>query len=261
MHSDFFRLSSLLKDSGIRTTILTTGLLLAENARRIVEAVDDVIVSLDGPPAVHDRIRRVPGAFARLEAGVRALHSQRARYPVAARCTVQQENHRELRRTVATARELGLDSVSFLAADLTSTAFNRPGGWPVDQQTRVGLTAGQVEELQAEIEALRNEFPSEVASGFIREDQSKLRRLTQHFRAHLGLEPPQAPRCNAPWVSAVIESDGTVRPCFFHAPYGNVRRGSLREVINAPEAAAFRRDLDVATNEICRRCVCSLYRP
>lgn len=261
MHGDLFRLTALLKGCGVRTTILTTGLLLAENAGRIVECVDDVIVSLDGPPDVHDRIRRVAGAFGRLEEGVRALRRQHARYPVSGRCTVQHENHGELRRTVATSLELGLDSISFLAADLTSTAFNRPAGWSAEQQARVGLTAEEAEDLETEVEALLKEFPSEVATGFIREDEPKLRRLAQHFRAHLGLEEPQAPRCNAPWVSAVIESDGTVRPCFFHAPYGSVRGNSLRQVVNGPAAVAFRRNLDVASNEICRRCVCSLYRP
>ncbi|HYM11884.1 MAG TPA: SPASM domain-containing protein, partial [Bryobacterales bacterium] len=71
---------------------------------------------------------------------------------------------------------------------------------------------------------------------------------------------PVAPRCNAPWVSAVVESDGTVRPCFFHQPVGSVRGRGLREVLNSPQAVEFRRSLDVSTNPICRRCVCSLYR-
>jgi MoaA/NifB/PqqE/SkfB family radical SAM enzyme len=250
-----------LKTSGIRTTILTTGLLLSENAGRIAECVDDVIVSLDGPPAVHDRIRRVAGAFTRLEQGVHALRLERAGYAVSGRCTVQRENHNELRRTVASALELGLDSISFLAADLTSTAFNRPSGWSEQQQRRVGLTPEQTMVLEAEIEAMLKEFPSQIAAGFIREDEAKLRRMVQHFRAQLGLEEPRAPRCNAPWVSAVMESDGTVRPCFFHAPYGRVRGNSLVGLINGPAALEFRRNLDVASNEICRRCVCSLYRP
>jgi radical SAM protein with 4Fe4S-binding SPASM domain len=59
----------------------------------------------------------------------------------------------------------------------------------------------------------------------------------------------------------VVESDGTVRPCFFHAPLGNVSKGGLREVVNGPAAIEFRRKLDIAANEICRRCVCSLFRP
>ena len=61
MHSDLFRLARLLGSRGIRTTILTTGLLLERDAARIVESVDDVILSLDGPPEIHDEIRRVPG--------------------------------------------------------------------------------------------------------------------------------------------------------------------------------------------------------
>jgi radical SAM protein with 4Fe4S-binding SPASM domain len=57
----------------------------------------------------------------------------------------------------------------------------------------------------------------------------------------------------------VIEADGTVRPCFFHAPLGNIRdAGSLGAVLNSPAARAWRRQLDVQKDETCRRCVCTL---
>ncbi|HEY2843196.1 MAG TPA: SPASM domain-containing protein, partial [Bryobacteraceae bacterium] len=79
------------------------------------------------------------------------------------------------------------------------------------------------------------------------------------FRAHLGLEPFEAPRCNAPWVSAVMGVDGSVRPCFFHAPVESAASQKLDAVLNAPPAREFRATLDVATNPICQRCVCSLY--
>jgi Fe-coproporphyrin III synthase len=68
-----------------------------------------------------------------------------------------------------------------------------------------------------------------------------------------------SPRYNAPWASAVVESDGTVRPCFFHKPLGNIGDDSLREVLNSPRAVRFRSTLNIARNPICRRCVCSLY--
>src|SRR5258706_8849347 len=73
MHSDLFRLCARLRPLGIRLTILSTGLLLEKYAQAIVEHVDEVIVSLDGPPAVHDRIRRVAAAFGQMRSGVRAL--------------------------------------------------------------------------------------------------------------------------------------------------------------------------------------------
>jgi hypothetical protein len=173
---------------------------------------------------------------------------------------VQRENHRELGRTVATALDLGLDSISFLAADLTSAAFNRPAGWTAEQQARVGLSSEEIDALDAEIGSLLRDYRAEIERGYIREQEAKLRRLVHHFRASLGQETPVAPRCNAPWVSAVVESDGSVRPCFFHAPFGNLRSSGLRDVLNAPAAVEFRKNLDLSADETCRRCVCSLYR-
>jgi hypothetical protein len=68
-----------------------------------------------------------------------------------------------------------------------------------------------------------------------------------------------APRCNAPWVSAVIEASGDVRPCFFHPVLGNIHRQTFTDIINSSEALAFRASLNVASNETCKRCVCSLH--
>jgi radical SAM protein with 4Fe4S-binding SPASM domain len=88
-----------------------------------------------------------------------------------------------------------------------------------------------------------------------------LRRIVHHFRAHLGLAEHVAPRCNAPWVSAVVEASGDVRPCFFHPAIGNTHQGTLQEIVNGPAAFRFRAALDVATNPVCRSCVCSLHVP
>jgi MoaA/NifB/PqqE/SkfB family radical SAM enzyme len=256
MHSDLFRLCRFLRERKIHTTLLSTGLLIERNANQIVECVDDVIVSLDGPPEIHDAIRRVPGAFDLLAAGVAALHRTNPEFAVSARSTVQNRNCAHLRDTVETARALGLRSLSFLAADVSSEAFNRPVVWNAQRQGQVALGAEQLPALETEVEAL---IDSGVCGKFVVETPAKLRRIVDHFRAHLGLRLPVAPRCNAPWVSAVLESDGTVRPCFFHRPLGTVARGaSLLEVLNGPEAVSFRRELDVSTNAICWRCVCSL---
>jgi hypothetical protein len=69
----------------------------------------------------------VPGAFNLLAAGVAALHQRNPDFAVSARSTVQSGNGMLLRATVATARNLGLKSISFLAADVSSEAFNRAG--------------------------------------------------------------------------------------------------------------------------------------
>lgn len=255
MHSDLFRLSDLLRARGIRVTLLSTGLLLNRYAHQIATRIDDVIVSLDGPPQIHDQIRRVPGAFAQLERGVRAIHEFSQDYRITARCTIQRLNYSWPSETVRVARKLGLSSISFLAADLTSEAFNRFQPWEAHRQAQVALTLEEIWALQREFESVDRDWR---ASGFVAESAEKLQRICDHFRAYLGLARPQAPRCNAPWVSAVVDGNGIVRPCFFHRPIGSLKSHTLLQVVNGFEAQQFRASLDVATNPVCARCVCSL---
>ncbi|MGE5725747.1 MAG: radical SAM protein, partial [Acidobacteriota bacterium] len=253
LHSDLAALCKLLRVEGVRVTLLTAGLLLRPQAELVAAVVDDLIVSLDGPPAVHEYIRQRPRAFERLAQGIAAVRRLRPQMPISARCTVQKSNHRHLCATASTAKVLELNSISFLAADLTSSAFNRASGWTQDHTALVALSAGEVDELERELDRMLQRYAPEIASGFIAENRQKLKRIALHFRAHLGLAEPVSPICNAPWVSAVVEADGTVRPCFFHPPLGNISSGSLQDVLNSESALAFRQSLSIADNPICRR--------
>jgi len=261
MNPQMIFLAKILRNEGIRVTMLTAGLLLESHAESIAANIDDVIVSLDGPPAVHDQIRRVPRAFAQIETGVAALRRFRPGIIVRARCTVQKANYHSLCKVVKSAKAIGLNSISFLAADLTSEAFNRPQGWAPKHQDRVALNADEANLLEAEVERLVVDHRPDLNSGFVVESPDKLRRIVLHFRAHLGQAQHVAPNCNAPWVSSVIEASGDVRPCFFHPSLGNIHLQPLQQIVNSPKALNFRATLDVATNPICRRCVCSLHIP
>ncbi|MGB7726875.1 MAG: radical SAM protein [Candidatus Acidiferrum sp.] len=258
MNPELPQLCAILRREGIRLTLLSTGLLLKKNVGAVAESFNDVIVSLDGPSEIHDTIRRVEGAFALLETGVRALRDVRSDMRVTARTTVQQANHRSLLETARAAGTLSLNGISFLAVDVTSTAFNRALVWPKTRQTKVGLSLPEITALENEIEMLIRASQEEFAAGFIAESPGKLWRIVRHFRSQLGLEFSESPVCNAPWVSAVIEADGAVRPCFFHAPIGNLQGTTLEAVINGAKARQFRQTLDIPNNPICRNCVCSL---
>lgn len=229
LHSDLWALCELLREAGIGITLLTTGLLLKRSASDVARWCDDVIVSLDGPREVHDRIRDVPRAFARLAEGIAAVR-EAGLVSVSGRCTVQRENYAVLRATVAAAREIGLERISFLAADVSSEAFNRPGGWSEARADQVALQPEDLPLLAAELKALETECAEDFARGFIAESPEKLRRrLLQYFAAIVGHGDFYPNTCNAPWVSTVIESDGTVRPCFFQPALGNIRQAGSSE--------------------------------
>jgi Fe-coproporphyrin III synthase len=259
LNEELTSLAQMLRAQRIRTTMLTAGLLLESQAESIAAAVDDVIVSIDGPPEIHNHIRRVPQAFEHLQAGIKSLRRFRPDITVRGRCTVQKANHRVLSQVIRSAKEIGLNSISFLAADLTSDAFNREQGWLPERQDRVALNNAEVDALDEEVERLISECKFDLESGFVAESASKLRRIVLHFRAHLGQAQNVAPHCNAPWVSAVIEASGDVRPCFFHPALGNIHHHPLHEIVNSPEALQFRANLNVADNPVCRKCVCSLH--
>jgi DNA replication protein DnaC len=79
--------------------------------------------------------------------------------------TVQKANCLYLRGTVSAARQLGLNSISFLAADITSDAFNRPGGWSTERQSTVALGAEETRRLEQEVDLLIREHAYDIATG------------------------------------------------------------------------------------------------
>jgi len=122
------------------------------------------------------------------------------------------------------------------------------------------LKRPEMRQLRQRIALRCNTAPLTLAEsrGYIAERPAKLRRISRRFREHLGQVSPESPTCNAPWVSAVVEVDGSVRPCFFHRPVGNIGSSTLEEVVNGEAARVFRQSLRVSENPTCRRCVCSL---
>ena len=258
MHSNLWALCEMLKTLPARITLLSTGLLLKQHAGAVIRWCDEVIVSLDGSREVHDRIRNVPRAYDRLAEGVSALKALESSFHVTARCVVQRHNYFDLPNIIDAARDLDLDQISFLAVDVSTTAFNRPAPWSDERVADVALSPNEVAEFGRILEQTIEGYADDFASGFVAENPDKLRRLHRYFAALNGDGAFPETVCNAPWVSTVIEADGTVRPCFFHRSLGNIHQQPLDEILNSEDAIAFRRRLDVKTDPICRKCVCTL---
>ena len=258
LHRNLPALCDFFRGLDIRVILLTTGLLLHAKAVQIADGVDEIIVSLDGPPSVHNAIRNIPRAFETTAKGIATLQEIAPTIRISCRTTVQKLNHNHLRATVESAQSLHLTSISFLPADVSSAAFNRDRPWEQSRQDQIALNHSEQAELEAEIEALIAQHLPLIESRFIAESAPKLRHLATRFREHLEPLAPTSPQCNAPFVSAVMELDGSLRPCFFHPPVASTTNRTLAEALNSESAQAFRKCLDVATDPTCQRCVCSL---
>jgi MoaA/NifB/PqqE/SkfB family radical SAM enzyme len=167
---------------------------------------------------------------------------------------LHRHNFRQLPHLIDKAKSLGLTQISFLAADVTSEAFGRRS----DTSTcGLLLTQDEVDEFARVVEETLVSHAQDFESRFVAESPVKLRRLPRYYAAQLGHGPFPPVACNAPWMSAVVEADGAVRPCYFHPAVGNIRSKPLRQILQQ-EMRAFRSKLDIPGNATCARCVCSL---
>jgi MoaA/NifB/PqqE/SkfB family radical SAM enzyme len=259
MHSNLWKLCDQLKSIGIKISLLSTGITLKANAPKIVQYMNDVIVSLDGSPEIHNQIRNIPSAFEKLSEGVQAIKEIDPGFQVTGRCVLQKLNYNHFTDIIATAKSLDLDHISFLAADVSSEAFNRLEVWEENRVVQVGLNEKEVREFEKIIKDSIHQFTDLYHSRFIAESPAKMMDIVTYYKALLGMHDFPVKKCNAPWVSAVIETDGSVKPCFFHPSYGNITEKSFAEIINSPAAINFRKNLDMSNDRVCERCVCSLH--
>ena len=261
LNPNFFRLCEILHQQNIKMSLLSTGLSLKKNVEQILTWIDNIIVSLDGNEEVHDRIRNIPHAFQKLKEGVQLIKSIDPKFRITARTVIHKLNFRIWDSIIDSAKEMGLDQISFLPADVSSHAFNREVLWSENRRHEILVEQNELPELSVVINGILENYEEDFESRFIAESPGKFRKIYNYYAAFYNLNPFPYKKCNAPWVSTVIEADGTVRPCFFHEPIGNIRDNSLEEILNSKESIRFRKDLDMGSNSTCVKCVCYLNLP
>lgn len=258
LNPHFFRFCEILNKEKIKVSLLSTGLTLKKNASMLVAYVNDIIVSLDGDEETHDRIRNIPGAFQKMKEGIADIKRLNPDFKITGRTVIHQLNFRKWLTIIEAAKEIGLQQISFLPADVSSHAFNRELMWDEKRQHEILLSKKDLPDLENIIENLLIHKSHDFENNFIAESPQKIQNIYSYYAAFYGLNDFPFKRCNAPWVSTVIEADGNVRPCFFHPSYGNIHNESLDQILNSDKAISFRKTLDMDKNEVCKKCVCYL---
>lgn len=242
LRPDRAALLEALAGTGLPLTLLSNGLSLQRDAALVARTCAEVVLSLDGYDGDSYAAARGVDGFARVRSGVAALRAAAPGLPIRARVTVTGTNAAVLDRIAVAAAELGFDSVSFLAADLSSPdAFGREGA-PAAAPAPAAVAASALARARAA-----------TREGFVVDSAAAQARVGEKLAADAGEGAHRAPRCNAPYASVFVQADLTVRPCFFLPVVAHAGAG-LRPALAAarPALAA----LDIATDPTCARCVC-----
>lgn len=254
-HPDWPRIAQRLRAEGVHVMLLTNGLLLRKQIADVAASVDEVIVSLDGgTAATYDAIRGVD-AFDLVLDGIR--HVRAAGIPVTTRTTVQRANYAEIPHIIEHGLACDVNSISFLTVDVSNPmAF---GDRHLEHHPPEALTPEDITHLNAILDDVEQRYAQAFADGRMAESPEKLRRMVGYFQGLLG-EPFDAPRCNAPHISTVINVDGRLQPCYFLPVWGRLRGRRLAEALNDDAALALRRAYQNGERPECARCVCPLYK-
>ncbi len=265
-HPKWPEIARRFRAEGARVSLLTNGLLLRKQADEVIASVDEVIVSLDGgTAATYEAIRGVDG-FDLILDGIRLVRA--GGIPVTTRTTVQRANFREIPQIIEAAKSADVNHISFLTVDVSNPfAFGSRSSLiaamsiPVEHQPPASaLTKDDLPDFTRILHEIEINFSDDFASHRIAESPAKLRRMLAYFGAILEQDEFPSVRCNAPHLSAIIEVDGSLRPCYFLPTMGKVNGVPLREAINAPEALDLRRAYRQGERVECKSCVCPLHK-
>jgi len=235
LREDWPVLARSIGGSGMQLELITNGLLVEKQAEVIAAAgFFAVTFSVDGPAAIHDELRGVPGGLDRLLAGAAELVKRDVRIGAAT-----QVNRRNL------------DHLSEIHDLLFTHGFD---GWQV-QLTMAHGRAGEQDDLRVD----PTELPRLQATLIqLREQQALfmqaadnigyMSRFEPALRTGIGQRARFWTGCGAGLSVVGITSDGTVRGCLSlpaSADEGNVRERSLAAIWQDPEAFAYNRRFQI----------------
>lgn len=258
---------ALARSKGLSSAVTTNGWRLPELAAPLAEAgLDDLYVSLDGPPDAHDRIRGRDGSFERAFRGIEALLARSPRPAVSVFCVVTPWNVARLAEFASLFAPLPLAALGCMHANFTTDAM------AAAHNTVHGATYPATPSNLGPLDPKAYDLPALAA------EIARVRALSLPFRVSFSpeidsieglqrfyLEPslPWGRVCGDAARSLMVKSDGRVIPAHgrcYDVTVGNLRDSSLGQIWNSPEMAAFRKTLAGAGGLLpaCTRCCSAL---
>ena len=255
-----------VRENGLYCSINTNAVTLEKRAEALVEAgLTKIVVSVDGPRMVHDRIRGVPGVFDKVVAGLNRLAEvKRAKgvdHPdVYINYVIGDQNWTTLEDCVAAlpmdaVRQVDFRVMFYCTAELAAR-HNRVFG---DRYHATLACLGEDTDLASiDTDRLWDQVQRVTAS-----HGGKCKFFFRHGRKdlHTYFNEPETflddTRCVVAWFAMQISTDGNLAPLqrCYHNSFGNIFERGFEGCWNGPEYRAFRRDLQKNGRFIaCARC-------
>lgn len=266
----WYELAHYIRSRGLFVEITTNGLKLGEEADRAWRVFDAIHVSLDGPPAINDQIRSVPGGFQKAMGALAKIaelkRTAKKKKPfLSICCTLFSTNLPHLKELpeAIEASKVPIDLLLFQHLEITDSEIIQKTNerW----QEEFGLTtpwweanchtldASEVEPAWETLELLKKTPYPHIGQILVEPDLTCEEMLQFYGK---GKTPPARFQglCHAPFQEAFVYPDGTVWTCP-GLPMGNVREESFSNIYNGPEYQKLRKSLvERGSFPICSRC-------
>jgi len=257
LHPDFTSIVKALKKTKAKLSLATNGIMLEEYAPFIAKSFSTVFVSLDGgDPEVYKKVRGVDG-LSDAAKGVKKLKSLNPSILVIGRNIIQRSNYLDLPAIVKKAKDMGMDHISFSAADVNYAAFGRDNKVEREAARNILLDENDLIRFKTVITGLKKAGPEFFSSRFIIEGFKVFLNIHSYYGAMAGKSNFPAVCCNLPWLYAVIDADGNLRPCCLHKGIGNIRQESFEKIVTSAVMTEFRKKLKKQKDSMCSHCTYS----
>lgn len=268
LHRDAIESIRYIKSRGMMVSLQSNGILLQKNADAIVASgVDKVIVSIDGPEAIHNSIRGLNNAFSSSVSGLKEVIKIRKKVNsltpyLEINMVIVRDNYKYLTDMINIASSIGVDSLSFqhpvFESKETDDRQYKAYFNAFDEEQRkegyytLDMKESDVNELVEIIKTIKKISASVDISFFPDIDVNNIKSY------YLDLYYPFRNRCLAPWNSCVIQPNGDVSPCMGYVA-GNIREEDLLSIWNNDKMIRFRKRIREGLMPTCVRCCSRQY--
>ncbi len=280
LYDNFAELVGFLKSKNLPIILLTNGYKLTENADFFVKyKINNISISLDGPPEVHNKIRNINGLYEEVIGGIEKVvalkKEKKSIYPMLFfNCVISEHTAETIKEFILSLRkDLSRKGINLKPNMQNMGLFNDVG---MRFEPLLHTSEQKVKKYINEMKTLFNKDVSSTPFSFIKNndnlDISSVQKFLSKVWEKSGVDVDglvdideyfhnientfHHKRCFAPWHSLIVRQNGDSYFCpdFKDYKLGNIYENSFNEIWNGDKAMKFRNVLRSRLLSLCNRC-------